>query len=79
MNRNVGAIALCVSSVVAGVAAGQVTVDGNLSDIAAVAQATLTDPPNDVCTVGKSGFDFTTLYVYYDHFSVTNAVTLVVP
>ncbi|MBI1853656.1 MAG: hypothetical protein HYR85_25235 [Planctomycetes bacterium] len=45
---------------------GQVVVDGDLSDIRAVSQGDLADPENDVCIVGKSGFDFSHLYVFYD-------------
>jgi hypothetical protein len=55
------------SSLALGSAAfGQVTLDGDLSDIIAVAQGQQADPPNDVCPVGRSGFDLTHVYVYYD-------------
>ncbi len=51
---------------VAGVAFGQVTVDGNLADIIAAAQANQADPINELCAIGKSGFDFSHVYVFYN-------------
>ncbi|MBI1853880.1 MAG: DUF11 domain-containing protein [Planctomycetes bacterium] len=50
---------------VAGVSFGQV-VDGNLADLIPLAQADQADPINEVCAVGKSGFDFSHIYVYYN-------------
>ncbi|MBI1852735.1 MAG: hypothetical protein HYR85_20535 [Planctomycetes bacterium] len=44
---------------------GQITVDGNLDDIRAVAQASQRDPVNEVCAAARSGFDFSNVYVYY--------------
>ncbi|MBI3844793.1 MAG: HYR domain-containing protein [Planctomycetes bacterium] len=46
-------------------AIGQV-VDGDLTDLAAVAQITRADSINDVCSTGKSGFDFRNVLVYYN-------------
>jgi hypothetical protein len=45
---------------------GQIAVDGDLADIRAVAQASVRDPVNDVCPIGRSGFDLSQLDVYYD-------------
>ncbi len=50
---------------IAATALGQ-TVDGDLSDLIPLAQASRTDPIQEVCTIGRSGFDFSNVYVYYD-------------
>ncbi len=43
----------------------QITVDGNLADLSFFAQSSLIDPPNDICTAGKSGFDVARVFVFY--------------
>ncbi len=45
--------------------AQKVRVDGDLTDIAAVAPATLADPAGDVSPIAASGFDFTRVYAHY--------------
>jgi len=45
--------------------AEKVTVDGDLTDIIAVAQADQSDPPFDVTDAFVSGWDFTHVYVFY--------------
>jgi len=47
-------------------ARAQVIVDGDLSDIAAVAQGAQSDPFNEICLLAKSGFDLRWVHVYYD-------------
>jgi hypothetical protein len=49
-----------------GIASAQVTLDGDLSDLAAVAQGQQADFVNDVCPTERSGFDVSHVYVYYD-------------
>jgi uncharacterized repeat protein (TIGR01451 family) len=58
-------IALCVA-LTAPALAQPITVDGNLTDLIARAQANQADPINEICAVGKSGFDFSHVYIYYD-------------
>jgi hypothetical protein len=60
------AVSIWFACALAAPATGQVTVDGDLADLASVAQGSLADPANDVCNTGNSGFDVTHLYVYYD-------------
>ncbi len=45
---------------------GQVTLDGDLTDLVAVAQASRADLPNEICAIGRSGFDITNVFVYLD-------------
>lgn len=45
---------------------GQVVVDGDLTDLAAVAQGDQSDPINEICVLSKSGFDIRWAYVYYN-------------
>ncbi|MBI3843622.1 MAG: DUF11 domain-containing protein [Planctomycetes bacterium] len=61
-----GAAVVLASTAFVASASGQVTVDGDLTDIMAVAQGQQADPANDVCPTAKSGFDLTHVYVYYD-------------
>jgi len=63
--------------VLGGGAAGQtVVVDGDLTDLAAAAQATRLDPINEVCPLGRSGYDFEAIHVFYDLVSDTLFVGL---
>lgn len=57
----VGAVLACPGLALA----AKVTVDGNLTDIIAVAQSDQADPPFDVTDAFVSGWDFTHVYVYY--------------
>ncbi|MBI3843619.1 MAG: IPTL-CTERM sorting domain-containing protein [Planctomycetes bacterium] len=51
--------------VILAVPASAQTVDGNLADLVPLAQVIQADPINEVCVVGKSGFDFSRVLVYY--------------
>lgn len=47
-------------------AAQTVVVDGDLSDLDAVAQGRQSDPFNEICFLAKSGFDLRRVLVFYD-------------
>lgn len=65
--RLLGIITVLLALVCFGtVASAQVTVDGDLSDIMAVAQGDQGDPVNEICLLSKSGFDLRWVYVYYN-------------
>ncbi|MBI1853277.1 MAG: hypothetical protein HYR85_23310 [Planctomycetes bacterium] len=51
---------------ISGVARAQVTLDGDLSDLIAVAQGQQADPINEICLLERSGFDLSHVYVYWD-------------
>ncbi len=59
-------VAILLALVISAAASGQVIVDGDLSDIKAVAQGDQGDPVNEICLLSKSGFDLRWVYVYYD-------------
>ncbi len=47
-------------------ATAQVVVDGDLTDLIAVAQGSQADPINEIIPTCKSGFDLANVYVFYD-------------
>jgi uncharacterized repeat protein (TIGR01451 family) len=69
--RSLAILTLAVCLLGAGVwalpaAAQSVVVDGDLSDLALVAQGDGPDPCNEIFPLCKSGFDFTRILVYYE-------------
>ncbi len=67
MRRESAALSLFLAcATVAPESLARVVLDGDLSDLAAVAQVDRVDPINELCAVGKSGFDIGRFLAFYD-------------